>query len=777
MPEHKYKFPDRRAATRLIIATDGEGKNYRPDGFAHPDDAVQANGWHSYTLLAAASDERAPDGRIRGKWVDGPLCSREPGPDRARNLGLSTADCLEFLLSLPADALVTSFYFSYDVVKILADLPLDNLREIASGHRQEDYRERVLDISRRFNLPIEVVRTAGTSGIIAPESTVWGNYWIQYMPRKKLTITDLAAGRSWVNQFGKRRPKWNRQIIVWDVFGFFQKAFVKALKDAPGICPPDIVKRIVDMKDQRGDFANLSDDKIREYCLEECEYLVKLVRDMLTHIERLGLKLNGYDGSGALARAWMKAAKIPDYKSETNLPFDIQLSAYFGGRFEVSELGYIGKTYSYDINSAYPAIIKSLPCLKHGTFRQLVPDANGHVEYEPGKFGVYLTGSKTEGRFAPFPFRIDDVKRLSKPGLIAPKSVYYAHGGKRWIWQDEIRIARKHFGKDAIPLYDGWVWESECDHKPFDQSRLDTNGRQLFSVQFLYDERKVLKAAHDGAEKVLKLLINSIYGKTAQSIGGEFGPDGIWKPPAYQSFIWAGLITSGTRAMILDAVMQSDTVSIATDGILSRTPLAKVHGAPEDILPVSNRLGDWEADEVTETYLFQSGVYTMLASKCDKHRDIECPANCENRRVYKTRGFSGKEIPAQKLIDTWNRIRALSDPEPEDFMIESESEATRFVPMKAGILRTNPLDYIGQWVKSTHKITIAHSRRMADVIFDAYGLPTESIGITYSSMPYTFADTDMSSPYILKDSWEDMEADREEMEGDFYEIRPENKDS
>ena len=306
---------------------------------------------------------------------------------------------------------------------------------------------------------------------------------------------------------------------------------------------------------------------------------------------------------------------------------------------------------------------------------------------------------------------------------------------KRWIWQDEIAIAQKHFGQDAIPLYDGWIWEPACDHKPFRD------------IPNLYDYRLKLKGHgpgsddYDGAEKILKLLINSIYGKTAQSIGWTLAKDGTLKPPAFQSFIWAGLITSGTRAMILDAVMQSDTVSIATDGILSRTPL--------DTLPISKALGDWDYDIVTDTYLFQSGVYTMLDNK--------------GKRIYKTRGFAGKEIPADKLIAAWGTG------DTNKFTVEPESDATRFVPIKAGVIRTDALDYIGQWIQSNHKVTISHNRRVPDLSYDEYGLPIENIGQTLGSIPYTFDDDDMSAPYTLKESWEDIESDRNNIEGDHYE--------
>jgi hypothetical protein len=746
-------FPDRKAATRLIIAVDGEGKNlpFPNDGYIHPDALIAERGWHSYTLLAASDDTG------KSKTLVGPVDTRTARSDTlARNLGLSTRDCLDFLLGLPRDALVVGFYFSYDVVKIVADLPLPNLQELATGKRPgtadhptiknaAQYHAVIDKLSAKFHMPAKALISAD---FVSAEATVWDRYAIQYTPRKKLKITDLAAGRTYdkVN----KRYVWNRQVIVWDVFGFFQKSFVSALQDAKGICPPEIIKRIKAMKDQRGDFANLPDDKIIAYCLEECYYLAKLVRDMLIHIEKLGLVLNGWDGSGAIARAWMRREKIKDFKSETNLPPEVALGGYFGGRFEVSELGRIGKCYSYDINSAYPAIATNLPCLAHGGFKQLQADDNGRVQYQPGRFGIYFAGSQTSGRFAPFPFRFDAVPDMMN--TIKPKSVYYAHGGKRWVWQDEIRVAIKHFGSDAIPLYDGWVWEPTCNHKPFSM------------VPDLYADRAKLKALGDGAEKVIKLLINSIYGKTAQSIGWSIGRDGIPKPPPFQSFIWAGMITSGTRAMILDAIMQSDTVSIATDGILSRTPIPS--------LTLSKALGDWGDDIVTDTYLFQSGVYTMLnpSVKCkesEEHAGIS-PDPCQ--RIYKTRGFSAKEIPAQALIDAWDTGNS------DCFTVSPENEATRFVPLRAGTIRNNPLDYIGQWVSSNHDVTISHNRRMPQYQLDGSGLPVETFGASFPSEPYTLPIDLESAPYVPKQTWEDVEAERMES-GDYLEWEPEDTKS
>jgi hypothetical protein len=230
--------------------------------------------------------------------------------------------------------------------------------------------------------------------------------------------------------------------------------------------------------------------------------------------------------------------------------------------------------------------------------------------------------------------------------------------------------------------------------------------------------------------------------------------------------------------MILDALMQkdADVVSIATDGILSRTQISTMDAPKEKIL------GKWEYKTVEDGYLFQSGVYTMLKPckpncKHDDrvymdesgticHEPYEHEYTSDGRpatREYKTRGFSRKEIPAQKLIDAWNSGNR------DSLTVLPEPGSTRFVPFKAGVLRTNAFDYIGQWVESTHKVTIAHNRRNPEYTLDNFGLPVESIGITLPSTAPVFSHDDESAAYTLKETWEDVEDDREYQEGDYYE--------
>jgi hypothetical protein len=745
---------DQNPLTCPIIGVDGEGWNIPlSDGItsANPhvsemvsDDAgnLHPRGWHSYVMLAAASD----NGHSEVLMHDG--SRREASGNLARNYGLPTVKACEFLLGLAdksPDAVIVGFYFSYDSTKLLADLPLENQQEINNEDHipTDEYNRRVHAIVRQYGFTVEFVHQ---SQLVKTASTVHNGYHISYTPRKQLKIIDLSAGREWIRdrfyhkgewKLGKTESKWCRSVIVWDVFGFFQKSFVKALKDYRcAQCPAckasprehcqkalwsaEDLKHIEDMKLNRGVFDASQQKEIADYCIDECRYLAFLIRDLLTHIDAFGLKLDRYDGSGAIASSWMKANAIrkclpkrTDIMGPDGLPLfylagmpeTVALSGYFGGRFEISEMGYMGDLYSYDINSAYPAITVNLPCLMHGRFTRV-------SEYVPGMIGIYLTGSRTSGKYAPFPFRTNE----QPPDGLAKTAIYFAHGGQRWIWHSEIETARRYFGKDAIPVYDGWIWHGDdCDCDPF----ADIEGMYKTRQQYVIDG--------NGVEKVIKLILNSLYGKTAQSIGWNIdSKSGVKRPPPFQCFIWAGLITSGCRAMILDAIMQNDAdvVSIATDGILSRTPIAGIDSPKDKIL------GKWEASEVKDGWLFQSGVYTYVDRK--------------GERKYATRGFAAKEIPAQVLIDSFNAGR---------YVVRADPTQSRFIPMKSGSLRDNPLEYTGQWVPSEHDVNFTHNRRLP--AYDDNGM-IDFGAFCARSMPHVIANDEMSAQYQPKQTWEDV---------------------
>ncbi|MEU4352896.1 DNA polymerase [Streptomyces sp. NPDC023838] len=698
-----------RSQIKQIVSVDGEGNDI--------------DGVHAYTMVCAADDKGFEKSIIH----DG--SRRERDDERMPNYGLKTEDILEFLLNCKQynSTLVVSFAFSYDVTKLLADVPKDILQAISD---------------------------AGGNG-----GTRWGKYEIKYRPKKWFEITDVSAGK---RQNGTRM-EYRRTVRVWDVFTFFQSSFVNALWGAKELFDTSFIRTIADMKAKRSQFENESTEDILAYCYSECRYLSVLCRDLLSHMDHVGLQPNSFDGPGALASTWFTQEGIKKHISLAGLPEDVALAGYYGGRFEISHVGYIGDAWAYDINSAYPHITRSLPCLAHGKFRKT-------DRFEPGKVGIYRVSTRTSGRWAPFPFRVpkelskeqrEENKRNGVPSkaesdrnisLLSEGTVCFPHGGERWVWQDEVAVAIKHYGAEAIPVLEGWVFEAKCNHKPFAK------------LTDLYDERKRLKAEGNGAQKVLKLLINSLYGKTAQSIGWRLvKTDDGWNAerPPFQSYIWAGLITSGCRAMVLDLALNesADVVSFATDGIISRTKIDGVENSSE--------LGEWEAEEYRNVYLFQSGIYTYESYDKVLDEDMNPTGEKKWKQHTKTRGFALRDLPASKIIDAWHDGAWYVETDPYNHVTGEGPRA--FIPLKLGLQRTDPLSIIGQWVPSKKRISFDPSKRAGRYEIGDDFIPDRT-GNLFLTDPYELPEDAVSSPYVPKQTWEDVMEGRhhedEEIEAD-----------
>jgi hypothetical protein len=112
-------------------------------------------------------------------------------------------------------------------------------------------------------------------------------------------------------------------------------------------------------------------------------------------------------------------------------------------------------------------------------------------------------------------------------------------------------------------VHDLWIARCDCNCRPFDW------------VRDLYEQRRRLGSNTRGY--VLKLVLNSLYGKLAQRTGR--GP--------YYDAAAAGLITAITRARLIEAIGQDPeaVAMLATDAVFSTCPLT---------LDIGEGLGQWE---------------------------------------------------------------------------------------------------------------------------------------------------------------------------------------
>jgi hypothetical protein len=478
-----------------------------------------------------------------GRHVYGYLANSD-GDERYNQAGLSSVDCLDFLIEAGREKLNIIFSGSYDVTLILKDLPPEKAREAMADNE--------------------------LTGFVT--GTYWNGYKISYVPRKYLYV---------------RREHEKTGVMLWDVWGFFQGSFLEALEKWFGKDYPEL-NLIHEGKTKRSDFNPSDISFIRKYNAAELRALLALMEALLTASEDAGLHLSRFDGAGAVAAAMLKKHDIKkrvfldDAGEKIRLPMEMRLPAeiaYYGGRIEAPQYGRAHATvYHYDINSAYPAALINLPNIGRGTWRHEDRPVFSRCP-EMSLFRVKWDVGNS--RLCPFPYR-----------SALQQKILYPPAGESWVWYPEVFVAlnTRRPGWD-IEIIEAWVFEPE-----------DPEDRPYAFIQEYYDRRAALVAETkttgkpNGAEKVIKLGLNSLYGKTAQRVGAK---------PFY-SLAYAGYITSYTRSMLFSAAMQAPDaiIALATDGIFSLSPLTLP-------CPQEKVLGAWEFSKHDDMILVQSGHYLL----------------------------------------------------------------------------------------------------------------------------------------------------------------------
>lgn len=557
---------------------------------------------------------------------------------------------------------------------------------------------------------------------------IWKGYVLN-IERTKFTLTRLTA------------RSYRRKVILWDIWKFFQSKFTKALLDWQ-IGDAAEVKEIERMKNQRSDFDKLDREQVREYCYSECAKIGELAHKLTdAHLEA-GLKLRNYYGAGSTGSAILTDMGIKKKRGtipEVMMPAVAQ--AFFGGRFENARIGPVeGPVYSYDINSAYPYQLYFMPCQIHGkwyhtTKRTGLEDCRAAlVRYSLGPSGSLPWG--------PFPFRMKD-------GSIA----FPIESGGGWVYRDEYLAGERLFSN--VKFHEAFVLRSECDCRPFER------------IPHYYRERA--KLGNDAKGIVLKLGPNSCYGKLAQSVG-----ETDTRKPPFQQWIWAGMITSGTRAQGLNAAgllpSFDDWLMIATDGIHSLKPIEfptpldtgtydTVDSKSGEVKP----LGGWTSKVIDKGVFYaRPGIYFPLEPTREEIREV------------RARGV-GKSV----MLECWKQIVKAYERGQTTVTIKSwknergETERlSRFIGGKNGTRRVldsrGEYEYrrspkCGQWVYRDIKMSLDPLPKRERVLDNGR---LEIRRFSEESLPYSRAVGRMSPEAIMLQAAQ-VEADEQPDGGDF----------
>jgi hypothetical protein len=594
--------------------------------------------------------------------------------------GASSENLIEFLLGQPRNFAskdpkgmrprFIGFGFDYDIAQILKDLPYAKLWELQKGVRWKD-RDNPNAHSKRGQWTL----WRGYAVSVIPGKSI-----------KLSRLRDRDAPWKWrVQNDGsqKRHLDYIDKIEIEDAFGFFQKSLVEAIRSMPKglIVSDEELAAIVRGKKDRGYLERdaltpeMFDKLARFYTGPELKALVRMMEETeralieadaesrTADLRRAGVdqvaidadlgkrfKLLHLHGAGAAAQALLKVRLPSDprpllgnvaqtlgdlnalvsaiEKAKPELKRDEALKqialglsappgpralvwstyAYFGGRIEAPMQGKTGgRLFSNDVSSAYPAQIAKLPSMAGGRWRQVFRPTREEIIASSmlSMFHAKTNGFPLTLPFYPLPWR-------TKAGAV----VYPPDVCGIWMRDEVVGMFEFHdrFRRGEVEVIEGLIFEPA-----------DPCSRPFAWVSSMFDYRAALLKVdrHDVRAIVIKLMLNSIYGKLAQGIGGSE------EPPLFASPWMAAAVTAGTRLQLLRAALTKPDkiVSFATDGIVTKSPLDIPTSAPGE-----KELGVWEATKTIKHggVFVLSGVAHMVMDRND----------AEDGAETKTRGFN-----------------------------------------------------------------------------------------------------------------------------------------
>ena len=520
----------------------------------------------------------------------------------------------------------------------------------------------------------------------------------------------------------------SEHIKIYDAFGYFQKKFEDVVDDMVKRKMADDYKKalISKMKARRGIFANDPIEEITEYCLTECRLLSKQMGQIREAAYQMELRPLSWHGPGAIANAAFKKRKVAEHFGEHIAASNISEQqdwahhAFVGARIESLKQGYLksGALYIYDVASCYPGAIVDLSSLRpdQGKWKRLKAE-----DMRFDDLGELLARIEKTSMVSSFKIRwkFPIAEKLVKP----PKHVTDPKERARWIGErttyipffplayrtqsgailfpssgqsicmrDDLISAIKYMmkftpdyprkktldGQDVLFEIDGaWIWEEiEGAIRPFD------------FIQEYYDQRRAIKdeAARTGVynpmEIVIKLFINSVYGKLAQFIG-EKG-----KIPKTANPYYGAAITAYGRRRLCEAALIDPhaIVFFATDGIVATRQLHGFDGGL-DRVKVEGRdviaLGDWEFVQGDGGLFVGSGIYIYWKHKLDDKGEPERDANGNIvlKPVSKMRGSNAKKykidangVPwlVANVLPIWKSMTTLPRPGDKSGLVISD---------------------------------------------------------------------------------------------------------
>jgi hypothetical protein len=376
------------------------------------------------------------------------------------------------------------------------------------------------------------------------------------------------------------------------------------------------------------------------------------------------------------------------------IPYEVQELArqsFYGGRFELIRRGYIGYCCLYDINSAYPFALTTIPDITNGRW---IKRKSIHDKAKLGFFEIIAEVSDTV-KIAPFPF----IKKNH--------TICYPSGKFRtYVTLDELKMVQGDPNiKYKIIQSCQFIPNKNCNY-PFKEF-----------IEKQYYKRLELKKSGNKLEKAIKIILNSIYGKTAQKTNKIMG--NLFNP------VISAYITGFTRAYLYRFVkennLENDVVAFATDSVAVRKKIPDLH---------SEKLGEMKLDKEGNDVIFLSNGFYKFNG------------------IWKKRGIGYDNEKKQEIEHEDTKV-------DKDGMLYIKVKTTRNTHIKSGILY-NKLKDVGKIETYEKKINLNSDKKrfwlselksLNDGTFcDSIPIPIDLVGKLVSKEEVEFYDDERYEP-------------------------------
>jgi hypothetical protein len=598
-------------------------------------------------------------------------------------------------------------------VRLMADsngrkIVANDLISYLSFLNQGEYRETVnwfYNLQYDTNSMLKYLDRSQREEVITANKIQIADFMITIIPNKELKISKIKKDE--YNKDGSQ--KIHHSTFFYDLAQFYD---FKRLKDLAKLVNMEKVE-VEDI--QNIDWNKYQTDEIyhtliNDRCIIDCQ-ITKALADKLTIPINELVVINKYKSKASIARKYVlenlkKRLTLPDYGI-----LQASLDSYHAGHIEIAKMGLFKSVYNADLNSAYPAAIANLYETEGAYLR--------NRNYEPeASYSYYLVIVDYDNSY------------LSPLWFNKGGNNYHVTGKfETWITKSEYELLNKK-GIGLIIKKAHHIIKTSYTIKPFENI-----------IHDLYKRRLEAKTDNDPIEKVIKVILNSIYGVTINTVlkydETEEDTD-IWIVNAHNEIInykktfkatnmynplYGCETTAKTRVKIFDDFWDhlKNINAISTDGIyLSKKPRH---------IKVDKELGNYSVEKIPKYLLLGSGRYFVLN-----------PDDTVNNDKSRFRSISMKPDKMFGIMDVNRDQKNVKIPKTKVIKLKESNRGNKYFSRTFSsfpIQQCNEIDLFNTFQTVTKKVNFFESRRVWDNEFETI---QDVFDIQLESRPYNVSE-------------------------------------